>query len=51
MDGQTVKLGEKFVTGHGNYLEFPGDPNGPVEDVVNCRCFREPAIDFLAGLR
>lgn len=51
MDGDVVKLGEKFVTGNGNYLEFPGDPNGPVEDIINCRCWREPAINFLAGLR
>jgi F like protein len=50
MDGQTVAMGEMFVDGDGNELEFPGDPNAPPETVVGCRCWREPSIDFLAGL-
>lgn len=50
MEGQTVKYGEMFVSGLGNELAYPGDPNGVAEDVINCRCWREFSIDFYAGL-
>jgi hypothetical protein len=50
MDGQEVAMGEMFITGDGNALEFPGDPNGPPEEIINCRCWREPSVDFLAGI-
>lgn len=33
-DGKTVKVGEPFPNG----LRFPGDPNGPAAEVINCRC-------------
>jgi hypothetical protein len=36
-DGQEVGLDEPFNVG-GYDLDFPGDPNGPAEEVVNCRC-------------
>ncbi len=51
MDGQTRKLGQPFVSGLGNLLEYPGDQSAPPEDVINCRCWRETKIDFLAGVR
>ncbi len=50
MDGETVADGELFVTGAGNTLEYPGDPNGPPEETINCRCYREMRIDFLANI-
>lgn len=50
MDGQKVRKGEFFTSGLGNKLRYPGDPMGPPEDTINCRCFRETAIDFLAGI-
>ena len=50
MDGQTVKYGEKFVSGLGNELAYPGDPDAPAEDVIGCRCWREFKINFYAGL-
>jgi hypothetical protein len=50
MEGQTVKYGEKFVSGLGNELAYPGDPDAPAEDRINCRCWREFRINFYAGL-
>ena len=35
--GQTVPVAEKFVVG-GAKMDFPGDPDGPPSEVVNCRC-------------
>lgn len=50
MRGQTVKYGEMFISGLGNELAYPGDPNGAAEDVIGCRCWREFRINFYAGL-
>lgn len=36
-NGQIVGPDEKFLVG-GEELEFPGDPNGSAENVINCRC-------------
>lgn len=36
-DGQTVAMDEFFVVG-GEELEYPGDPGGSAENVINCRC-------------
>lgn len=36
-DGQTVPLASAFLVG-GFPLHFPGDPSGPLEEIVNCRC-------------
>jgi hypothetical protein len=51
MDGQKVKNGEMFITGSGAQLRYPGDPAGPASEIINCRCWREPKIDFLAGVK
>lgn len=51
MDGQVRKLGEEFITGGGAHLRFPGDPFAPAAERINCRCWREPRVDFLAGIR
>lgn len=34
---EPVEMNEKFDVG-GAELEYPGDPNGPPEEVINCRC-------------
>lgn len=51
MDGQIKPMGQAFVTGSGAHLMYPGDPSGPAAEVINCRCFREPKVDFLAGIK
>lgn len=37
-DGQTVRMNESFKVG-GVSLKQPGDPSGPPEEVINCRCY------------
>lgn len=36
-DGQKVPMDDPFIVG-GYELMFPGDPDGPPEEVINCRC-------------
>ena len=36
-DGQRVPLTDQFTVG-GAALMFPGDPTGPPDQVINCRC-------------
>ncbi len=36
-DGQTVAFADSFTVG-GFALAFPGDPAGPPQEVINCRC-------------
>lgn len=51
-DDQEVPLGDKFVVG-GSMLDFPGDPTGPADEVINCRCTltwaMEPAVRLVAA--
>ena len=35
---QRRPLGEPFLSGDGNLLEYPGDRRAPAEDVIRCRC-------------
>jgi len=39
LDGQVRFIGELFTNG----LRFPLDPNGPPQEIVNCRCVPLPA--------
>lgn len=48
MEGQRRKMGDMFTTGNGARLRYPGDPEGPASEIVNCRCWRETSVDFLA---
>ena len=41
-DGQVVGMDEPFIVG-GEALMYPGDPAGPPEQTINCRC----AVAFL----
>lgn len=51
---QVVPLEQSFLVGHA-HLRFPGDPLGPDEEVINCRCTQvyldDPAsiVDHLAA--
>lgn len=36
-DGQRVPVGSRFTVG-GFELAFPGDPSGPPQEVIQCRC-------------
>jgi hypothetical protein len=36
-DGQAKGMRDQFVVG-GELLDFPGDPKGSAENVINCRC-------------
>jgi hypothetical protein len=38
MNNQKRALGEKFQSGLGNFLRFPGDPQAPAADRVRCKC-------------
>jgi len=44
-DQQRVPLTQPFVVG-GFSLMFPGDPSGPANEVINCRC---SILDVVAG--
>lgn len=43
-DGQVVKLNESFTVG-GEQLEYPGDPSGSAENIINCRCSVAMVVD------
>jgi len=40
IDGEIRKIGEAFSNG----LMYPLDPNGPAEEVINCRCEALPVV-------
>jgi HK97 family phage portal protein len=42
-DGQVANMANGFRVG-GSVLEFPGDPSGPPEETINCRCTLLPVI-------
>jgi hypothetical protein len=51
LNGETVGYGEPFESPSGARLMFPGDPNAPAAEIINCRCHLSVRIDFLANIR
>jgi uncharacterized protein with gpF-like domain len=43
-DGQIVGMEDPFAVGE-SFLMYPGDPNAPPEEVVNCRCVLGYIVD------
>lgn len=50
LDGQSVADGEAFQSSLGP-IRYPGDPLASAANTINCRCWREPKVDFLRGVR
>ena len=50
LDGVSVADGEVFQSILGP-IRYPGDPFATAANVIGCRCWREPKVDFLAGIR
>ena len=46
-NGQTRKLTQPFEVG-GEFLDYPGDPAGKAEETINCRCYVEHKVDWIA---
>lgn len=40
VNGEIVAAGEDFSNG----LEYPGDPRGSAEEVINCHCYEKPMV-------
>ncbi|TMQ20912.1 MAG: hypothetical protein E6J91_03210, partial [Deltaproteobacteria bacterium] len=49
MDAQTVGFGERFRTGDGTELRFPGDPDAPASETAQCRCVVSTRVHGAAG--
>lgn len=46
IDGETVAWDQAYSNG----LMFPGDPRGPAEEVINCRCYEIIRVNYLARI-
>lgn len=44
LDGQIRALEKMFLSSSGAQLDYPGDPNAPPEERINCRCTLLPVI-------
>lgn len=44
MNGQVRKVGETFLSGASVPLRYPGDPEAPVGEIINCRCLAPTKI-------
>ena len=44
LNGVEIPEGEKFHTIWGNSLDYPGDPDAPAREVINCHCVLVPVV-------
>ena len=44
LNGVEIPEGEKFHTIWGNSLAYPGDPDAPAREVINCHCVLVPVV-------
>ena len=44
LNGKTIPNDEAFVTIEGNALMYPGDPNAPASEIINCHCVLVPGV-------
>nr|DAI10802.1 MAG TPA: minor capsid protein [Caudoviricetes sp.] len=44
LNGVEIPEGEKFHTVWGNDLAYPGDPDAPAREVINCHCVLVPVV-------
>jgi uncharacterized protein with gpF-like domain len=51
MNGQVQPFGQPFISGAGNSLNYPGDPEAPAEEVIQCRCVVGTRITSLTALQ
>lgn len=50
LNGQRTPFNGMFISPSGARLSRPGDPSAPAAEVVNCRCYLQMKVDFLAGV-
>lgn len=48
LNGIQAEVGEDFISGEGNALRFPGDPNAPASETIQCRCVLTTRVDQVA---
>lgn len=52
LDGKKTRLGEPFRSPSGAMMRFPGDTSlgAPASEVIGCRCYLAPVVDWTAGV-
>ncbi|AWN47134.1 head morphogenesis protein [Methylobacterium terrae] len=51
MDGQRVPFRAEFVSPSGARLRFPGDPEAPAAEIIQCRCWMQIRFNAFRGVR
>ena len=51
LNGTSEKWGVPFVSPGGAILRFPGDPQAPAGEIINCRCWLELKVNYFLGVK